>query len=72
MKSRRILLSTTIVTILLAAGCSSELAEMDDAELADRMHECRTVVDQSPGMAITCDNYQRECTARRKAGKFVC
>ncbi len=72
MNARRILQSTTIATALLAAGCSSELAEMGDAELADRMHECRTVVDQSPGMAITCDNYQRECTARRKDGKFVC
>ncbi|MCR9279023.1 MAG: hypothetical protein NXH85_13720 [Pseudomonadaceae bacterium] len=72
MNARRILLAITACGTLLVAGCSSELAEMDDADLADRMHECRTVVDQSPGMAITCDNYQRECNARRKAGKFVC
>ncbi len=45
---------------------------MPAEELADKMYECRTVVEQAPGMAIRCDNIRRECKRRRDAGHFVC
>ena len=54
------------------AGCEGKLASLSDTELQDRMYECETTVDQSPGMAISCDNYRRECERRREEGRFVC
>ncbi len=67
-----------VVPLLLAGlivlgGCSkNKLEELSDNELQDRMYECNTTVDQSPGMAISCDNYRRECQRRREEGRFVC
>jgi hypothetical protein len=54
------------------AGCEGKLAKISDADLQDRMYECNTTVDQAPGMAISCDNYRRECHRRRDEGRFVC
>ncbi len=54
------------------SGCESKLAGLSDNELQDRMYECTTTVDQAPGMAISCDNYRRECQRRREEGRFVC
>ena len=56
----------------LLAGCESKLASLSDTELQDKMYECRSTTEQSPGMAISCDNYRRECARRRDAGNFVC
>ena len=54
------------------AACSNDFADMPDTDLADGIYTCRTEIDQSPGMAIRCDNYQRECERRRDEGRFVC
>ena len=65
-----------LMALVLAGGlltaCENKLEAIPDDELADTMHECRTVNDQSPGMAIKCDNIARECSRRRDEGKFVC
>ena len=53
-------------------GCESKLAGLSDSELQDKIYECRNATSQSPGFAITCDNYQRECERRREHGRFVC
>jgi len=59
--------------VLLSLGaCSNKFESIPDEELADSMHECRAAPDQSPGMAIRCDNVARECARRREAGRFVC
>ena len=58
--------------LILLSGCSNKLEGIADDELADTMHECRAAVDQSPGMAIKCDNIARECARRREEGRFVC
>ena len=58
--------------LLGLAGCEGKLASLSDTELQDRMYECDTTPDQSPGMAISCDNYRRECERRREEGRFVC
>ena len=60
------------VALLALSGCSSELESIPHDKLADTMHECRAGTDQSPGMAIRCDNIARECARRREEGKFVC
>ena len=59
-------------TIALVTGCSNKLAGMGDDELQDKSYACRQAIDQSPGFAISCDNYKRECERRREAGRFLC
>lgn len=63
-----------VLSIVVAglSGCSNKFESISDEELADRMYECHTVTEQSPGMAIMCDNVTRECKNRREAGHFVC
>ncbi len=65
-------LSILLPLSLGLAGCSNKLAEVSDEDLADTMYECRSSQDQSPGMAIRCDNITRECKRRRDEGRFVC
>jgi len=65
-------LLTLLPVVALLTGCESKLASLSDTELQDRMFECRSTTEQSPGMAISCDNYRRECARRREAGNFVC
>ena len=60
------------ICVLLLGACSNKFESIPDEELADSMYECRTNKDQSPGMAIRCDNVARECKSRREAGRFVC
>lgn len=56
-----------------AAGCGEgKLASLPDVDLQDRIYECDSTSEQSPGMAISCDNYRRECKRRRDEGRFVC
>lgn len=54
------------------AGCEGKLAGLSDSDLQDRIYECDSTTEQSPGMAISCDNYRRECKRRRDEGRFVC
>lgn len=62
-----------LACMAVLGGCGkNELEKLSDSELQDRMYECQTTVDQSPGMAISCDNYRRECQRRREEGRFVC
>lgn len=68
----RLLHAALIAGVLVVAGCEGKLAQMSDTELQDRMYECDSTAEQSPGMAISCDNYRRECKQRREAGRFVC
>ncbi|MCB1685854.1 MAG: hypothetical protein R3E82_05600 [Pseudomonadales bacterium] len=58
--------------VSMVAGCESRLAGLSDTELQDNVHECNTQSSQSPGFAISCDNYRRECERRREAGRYVC
>lgn len=62
-----------ILAVLGLAACGNgKLAKLSDAELQDRIYDCNTTHSQSPGFAISCDNYQRECKRRREEGRFVC
>ncbi|MEZ5561157.1 MAG: hypothetical protein R3E86_21765 [Pseudomonadales bacterium] len=58
--------------MLLLGACESKLASLTDAELQDRIYQCSINQDQSPGFAISCDNYRRECQRRRDSGRYVC
>ena len=65
-------LTVCLSVVVLLSACSNKLESIADEDLADTMHECRAATDQSPGMAIKCDNIARECSRRRDEGKFVC
>lgn len=60
------------LALFTLTACSNEFSDIPDEELADKAYACRTTTEQSPGFAITCDNYKRECERRREAGKYVC
>ena len=57
---------------LMLASCGSKISGMSDEDLQDKVHACNIAVSQSPGFAISCDNYRRECTSRSEAGRYVC
>lgn len=63
---------SAFLCLFLIAGCGSELERLTDEELQDRVYECKRETSMSPGKAITCDNYDRECQRRRKKGRYVC
>lgn len=62
----------TSIFVLMLTACESRLAGMSDADLQDRVYECNYAQSQSPGFAISCDNYRRECKRRREEGRYVC
>lgn len=64
--------SALLLASALLVGCSNELAQLGDSDLQDRVNECKRTQNPSPGQAISCENYQRECQRRRKEGRFVC
>ena len=61
-----------LLACLALAACEGKLASMSDSDLQDKVYECDSAQSQSPGFAISCDNYRRECKARREDGRFVC
>lgn len=60
------------LVVVLLGGCGNELANLSDSDLQDRSHECRTNTEPTPGQAISCDNFRRECRRRRDEGRYVC
>lgn len=73
MRVNQTALSALCVALLpLLAGCEGKLAALSDHDLQDRIHECSNQQSQSPGFAISCDNYRRECARRRDDGRYVC
>ncbi len=67
----------TAAGVLLAytavlGGCGSELEKLSDSELQDRAYQCSLSTEQTPGGAISCENYRRECLRRRDEGRYVC
>ena len=69
-RSARVLLLAGVT--VLTGACDSSMSSMSDSELQDKSYECKTARELSPGAAIACDNYSRECARRRKEGRFVC
>ena len=70
---RRLKPITVLMLVCFAAtGCDGKLTGLSDSELQDKVYECDSAQSQSPGFAISCDNYRRECKRRRDDGRFVC
>ena len=65
-------IALALLVQLVLSGCEGKLAALSDHDLQDRIYECNTAQSQSPGFAISCDNYRRECSRRRDDGRYVC
>ncbi|NNC54423.1 MAG: hypothetical protein HKO07_01735 [Pseudomonadales bacterium] len=47
--------------------------DISDEELVARVSECLSEGNKTPGMAVSCGNYQKECKRRGKAtGNYIC
>ncbi len=58
---------------LALTGCGeSKFAKLSDQELSEKMRRCRANTNPSPGAAVACGNYEKECQRRREEGKMVC
>ncbi len=57
---------------LAASGCGNKLEGLSDEDLQDKAYACSRESKPSPGAAIACDNYRKECQRRRQLGRFVC
>jgi hypothetical protein len=62
----------TATLLLAVAGCGSDMEKLTDSELQDRAYQCGQTKEQTPGGAISCENYRRECQRRRDEGRYVC
>ncbi|MGB5324109.1 MAG: hypothetical protein WBN40_01625 [Pseudomonadales bacterium] len=53
-------------------GCVRGM-DISDEELVQKMSECLSEQNKTPGMAVSCGNYQKECKRRGKAtGNYIC
>ena len=57
---------------LVFTACGGKFADINDDDLRDEMNRCNRIIQKSPGFAISCDNYARECESRRDEGRYVC
>jgi len=47
--------------------------DISNEELVKRMSECAADTNKTPGMAVSCGNFQKECLRRGKAtGNYIC
>ncbi|NJN51300.1 MAG: hypothetical protein HC809_05490 [Gammaproteobacteria bacterium] len=60
------------ILALCISACGSKLEALGDEELQDKAYGCSREHNPSPGAAIACDNYRKECQRRREQGRFVC
>ncbi len=58
--------------LFVLVACSGKFAGMNDDDLRDKMNACTRIIQKSPGFAISCDNFTRECQTRRDQGRYVC
>lgn len=68
------LLNFTLFFLVSTAltGCEKGL-DISNAELVKKSSECMTDETKTPGMAVVCGNYQKECARRGKAtGNYIC
>jgi hypothetical protein len=69
------LAATVIFSMSLAFGLSSceKSLSISDKELVERAGECRGDKNMTPGAAVSCDNYFKECARRgKKTGNYLC
>ena len=58
--------------LLLLFACEGKFSKLSDAELQQKIFDCNATLEPSPGKAVSCGNFMKECERRRKEGRFVC
>ena len=69
----RAIVQLVLVGSLVAplSGCEKSM-DISDEELIERINECLGD-NLTPGMAVACGNYQKECQRRgKKTGNYIC
>lgn len=66
------MLASVFACLMVLTGCEQSM-NITDEELVERMEECSDESKLTPGMAVACGNYQKECKRRGKAnGNYFC
>ena len=66
----RIGLVTAFVSTIAACGGGMDIS---DQELVKKMSECNAESNKTPGMAVSCGNYIKECKRRgEESGNYIC
>ena len=73
MQSKGLIFLVLVLFLFLGlSGCEKSMNISDEA-LSEYIEECLTNDNLSPGMAVACGNYQKECQRRGKAtGNYFC
>lgn len=72
---RSCLYVTTLISLLLLAGCdmfAGPSADIPDRELRSKWRECKQIKNPSRTKVLACENYERECDRRKNKGNLVC
>ena len=69
MHSKRLMF---LIVLLSLSACEKSMSISDEA-LLDHIEECLSNDNLTPGMAVACGNYQKECQRRgKKTGNYFC
>ena len=61
-----------LVLMFGLSGCEQSMNISDEA-LIGHIEECLSNDNLTPGMAVACSNYQKECQSRgKKTGNYIC
>ena len=67
------ILASLLLGLLLSLSSCEKPMSISDEALLDHMEECLSNDNLTPGMAVACGNYQKECRRRGKAtGNYFC
>lgn len=67
------ILASLLLGLLLSLSSCEKPMNISDEALLDHMEECLSNDNLTPGMAVACGNYQKECRRRGKAtGNYFC
>jgi len=61
-----------LVSSIALTGCVKGM-DISDTELVNKIAECLAEDNKTPGMAVQCGDYPKECKRRGKAtGNYIC
>ncbi len=61
-----------LVLMFGLSGCEQSM-NISDKALIGHIEECLSNDNLTPGMAVACGNYQKECQRRgKKTGNYIC
>jgi len=67
-----LIINLAVLSMFSLLGCDSNFAQMDGAELRKRAYSCLIETSSTAAEIQVCENIQRECLRRQKAGQFDC